>query len=501
MKRFGVLFVLLAVIAVLAVVSVAQEEPAGNLIDIETHPYAAQLESRAYAAAQGATAEFRKMEWIAVDNERMLVYVAMSSVTRGMSDGEGDIQVDENPCGIVYVGEMDESYTISALRPLIVGGPYDPEGGANKCSVDNISEPDGLFVDAMGRLWIGEDTGNHENNMVWVYDPADGSLTRFAHVPLGAEVTGLYVTDNGTVFWNIQHPSAMNIYPFNASSIGVIAGFNAYEDEITEISMPEGDEKLVARTAVGEYQVLQRNGDPLPGDPYGRVAGQVVRADGETQFFCNQADGNMWIPTNEAGTIGYLYSNWECRPGGLSRLHLSMNEDRTWEVLDGEVVDFHSVNGTWTNCGASVTPWNTALTSEEYEPYAGDFNSVAPMTEYLGRQANPYDYGFAVELAPQAVGNDIEKRYAMGRLSWEMGIVAGDERTVYIGDDGTDVVLFRFVADEAGDLGCGTLYAAAITQEGGPGADHVFQIEWVELGSACDEDVEAAIRELDPTAQ
>ncbi|NDJ86712.1 MAG: DUF839 domain-containing protein [Chloroflexi bacterium] len=472
----------------------------GVLIDLD-HPYAPFLESRAYAASLGATAEFRKMEYVAIDPVNMKLYLAMSEVGRGMSDGEGDVNVDENLCGIVYEGDLDENMNTTELRPLIIGGPYDPEGGANRCDVNNIANPDNLEVDARGRVWIYEDTGFHENNMAWVYDPADGSLKRFAYTQLGAEVTGARIAPNGSLFLNIQHPDAMNIYPYNASTVGVVTNFNANEDDFESIAVPEGDDKRIAGVAAGEYQILGRVGDPIPGDPHGLAFGQVVRPDGTTQLFCNQADGNMYLPTNSAGTEGILYTNFECRPGTLSRLNIALQADGTWLVQDGEVVDFASVNGTWNNCGASNTPWNTGLTAEEYEPYAGDLTSVADLTDYLGRQANPYDYGWIVELEPFAVGNRITKRYAMGRRSHENSWVAPDEQTVYFGDDGSDVVLFKFVAEEPGDLSAGTLYAARVTQTGGTGDDHAFQLEWIELGFGFDDEIEAAVREIDAQLQ
>jgi secreted PhoX family phosphatase len=154
--------------------------------------------------------------------------------------------------------------------------------------------------------------------------------------------------------------------------------------------------------------------------------------------------------------------------------------------------------GTWTNCGSTVTPWLSGLTSEEYEPIAADFGNVAGMSAYLGKQANPYDYGYIVEMTPNDLGDRVVKHLAMGRKSNENSAVAPDGRTVYFGDDGTDTVLFRFIADEAGDLSAGTLYAARITQTGGTGPlDHVFSLEWIELGSSSNDEVLAAIRALD----
>ena len=54
----------------------------------------------------------------------------------------------------------------------------------------------------------------------------------------------------------------------------------------------------------------------------------------------------------------------------------------------------------------------------------------------------------------------VVRRYAMGRLAAELAHVIPDERTVYMGDDGRDVVFFMFIADKPRDLSAGTLYAA-----------------------------------------
>ena len=56
------------------------------------------------------------------------------------------------------------------LVPAIVGGPYYGDRSVNECSVNNISNPDNLVILDDGRVLIGEDTGNHENNVVWLFD-------------------------------------------------------------------------------------------------------------------------------------------------------------------------------------------------------------------------------------------------------------------------------------------------------------------------------------------
>ncbi len=500
MKHHKLTFFVLLVglLLVIAAAPAIAQEATGNMIGLD-HPYAAFLESRAYGASLGATAEFRKMEWVVIDAASNRLYLTMTEISAGMTDGEGDISLDENLCGIVYTAELTDTFDMVELRPLIIGGPYDEANGDNPCSVDNISEPDGLAVDARGRVWIGEDTGNHENNMVWVFDPADGSLKRFGYTPRGAEVTGLYIGVDGTLFFNVQHPGATNVYPYNASTIGVVNGFNANTDDFESIAVPEGDAKRMVGVAAGQYQVLGRVGDPIPNSSTGDIMGGIYDVNGNLMFVGNNADGNMWLPTNAAGTEGWLYTNHETNPGGVSKLYIRKLADGTWEVLDGEMVDFSGVRGTWTNCGSGVTPWNTGLSAEEYEPIASDFNNVNIMTDYLGGTlANPYDYGWMVEISPRTTTTDrVVKQYAMGRKSNENAWVAADNQTVYFGDDGTDTMLFKFVATEPGDLSAGTLYAGRVTQMGGTGAEHYFTIEWIELGTASNDEIFAAIRELD----
>lgn len=483
------------IIATSLVLPVGAQDPTGNMIGLD-HPYAAFLESRAYGKSLGATAEFRKMEWVVLDAANMKYYVTMSEVSKGMTDGAGDISVDENICGVVYVADLAADYNISELRPLVVGGKYDEAAAPNACPLDGISNPDGLALDARGRLWISEDSGNHENNMLWVYDPADASLKRFATVPLGAEVTGPYISSTGTLFFSNQHPADTNAEPFNLGTVVVVNGFNANTDDFEPLAVPEGDAKLTVNVAAGTVQVIARSGDAIPGND-SQVFGGIYKVGGDLQLVSNDPDGLMWLPANAEGTSGTLYINYEAIPGGVGRVDLNQTADG-WEVVGGHMVEFGAVMGTWTNCGSSVTPWNTGLTAEEYEPIASDFANVAGMDEYLGALANPYDYGWIVELAPDGSGDVVTKHYAMGRKSEENSYVAADQKTVYFGDDGTDTMLFKFVAAEAGDLSAGTLYAAKVTQTGGTSiTEHAFQLEWIELGTATNDEVYAAIRELD----
>jgi len=463
-----------------------------------TDPLAPFLESRAFALSKGATAEFNKMEWVAIDPISNKMYISMSDVTKAMADDEGDIKLKENRCGIVYVADLDKDFNTKALKPLIEGGPYNKDAKGDKCDVNNISNPDGLFVDANGTLWISEDTSNHVNNAVWKWDGK--KLTRFATVPRGAEVTGFFVSENGTMFFSSQHPSGKNQYPYNRGVVGVITGFNS-KDDFEELAVPAGDDQHMVKLAKGDFQVILRVGEQIPDDIYGQRYGQVNTVDGKLQLVCNHPDGNVFIPTTSSGNEGYLYTNFECRPGAVSKIYIRKSAvGAKWQVLEGENVDFSAVNGTWNNCGSSLTPWNTALTSEEYEPFATqeDYKkNVSMMSKYLGTQANPYDYGYLVEMMPDPYGENassvVVKHYALGRFSHEMAMVAPDQKTVYHGDDGANVVLFKSILAEPGDMSTATLYAAKITQN----ADGSLAIEWIELGTGNNDEIAEAISSME----
>jgi secreted PhoX family phosphatase len=495
------LFGLLTLSLVLMIVPAATLAADDRLISLND-PMAAFLETRAYAAKMGATAEFRKMEGVAYDAVNNKLYIAMSAIEKTMTDGKGDINLPVNKCGIVYSADLDANYNMTKLVPAVVGGKYDKSvkstvgsGFRDRCDVNMIANPDGLYTDPQGNLWISEDTKNHTNNALWRWDGK--KLKRFATVPTGAEITGIHVTPDGTVLFNVQHPSAMSKFPYNRGVVGIVNGYNTSED-FKSVPVPSGDAILDVVVAKGEYQVLARVGEKIPNDPYGHSFGQVDKMDGSLKIMCNHPDGNMFLPINAAGTMAYLYTNYECRPGTIGKIYMEKDGKR-WKVLDGENVNFDAVRGTWNNCNASVTPWNTGLSCEEYEPMAvkgGWKENVKDMTTYLGKQANPYDYGWLLELIPDQRGNiattQVVKHYAMGRLSYEMGRVMPDMKTAYSGDDGTGVILAKFVADKAKDLSAGTLYAAKITQQ----ADESLDIQWIELGRSNNADVFDAIRKV-----
>jgi len=172
-------------------------------------------------------------------------------------------------------------------------------------------------------------------------------------------------------------------------------------------------------------------------------------------------------------------------------------------------VDMSGVRGLWIPCAGSLSPWNTHLGSEEYEPdarcqvessCASGWGGLDSMNRYLDpsgatKPANVYDYGLVPEVRVDRHGRaSVVKHRALGRISREIVQVMPDRRTAYQGDDGTYNVLTMFVADEPADLSSGTLYAAKWNQTSDntiPGGEAT--LTWYRLGHATDAEIGAMV--------
>ncbi len=129
---------------------------------------------------------------------------------------------------------------------------------------------------------------------------------------------------------------------------------------------------------------------------------------------------------------------------------------------------------------------------------------VAQSREDALAKTSVYRVGYPVEVAIEsgtglgdqafAANAKASKHYSMGRLAWELAYVMPDSKTVYAGDDGTNRGMFHFVADTAEDLTSGELFAAKLKQKSEAGAPNgTFDIEWISLGHASDDEIDAAI--------
>ncbi len=170
-------------------------------------------------------------------------------------------------------------------------------------------------------------------------------------------------------------------------------------------------------------------------------------------------------------------------------------------------VDTSAVSGLWITCGASLSPWGTHLSSEEYEPNAftaatdSQFKAFSKNLYGSESAANPYDYGHLPEVTVNADGTaSIKKHYCLGRISHELVQVMPDNRTVIMGDDATNSGYFVFVADKEKDLSAGSLYVAKV----GAGfsldpAAAAAPLTWIKLGSASSAEVKKLATTLKAT--
>jgi hypothetical protein len=232
----------------------------------------------------------------------------------------------------------------------------------------------------------------------------------------------------------------------------------------------------------------------VPGAKVDGVKGNTVFAVVQFEYTTWAQDGTTAMYGNLPSPIAVLTLDQDPATGKLT-------------LVKYHNVDTSSVNGLWITCGASLSPWGTHLSSEEYEPDAQFISTNAMFKAYsknlYGNEttANPYNYGHMPEVTVKADGTaSIKKHYCMGRISHELVQVMPDNRTALMGDDYTNGGLFMFVADKEKDLSAGSLYVAKV----GSGftldtAASGAALTWIKLGSATSAEIEAMAKTLKPS--
>lgn len=298
------------------------------------------------------------------------------------------------------------------------------------------------------------------------------------------------------------------------------------------------------------YVTLYKTGDALTRpDGSAVVAGGYYLPDGVTpiidtsvapyaQAYSDAPDGqsllklaNPTVPGITGNTVflvtQFEYQNannlqGEARPVGANGMYgklpssigiATLDQNKTTGALTTKhyyPVPTTHVHGLWITCAASLSPWNTHLSSEEYEPDAWTiasntmFQAFSLNTFGSATAANPYHYGHVPEVTvrPDGTGS-LVKHYCMGRFSRELVQVMPDQRTVLMGDDATSGGIFMFIADVATVLSSGTLYAAQVTQTNAAGAADggTFTLQWVKLGQASSIEIEALANSITAASQ
>ena len=246
----------------------------------------------------------------------------------------------------------------------------------------------------------------------------------------------------------------------------------------------------------GPGQARQFFSDAPDGTSLLSVAGAKVQGvTGNTVFAVVQFEYTSLAQDGTTGMYGRL-------PSPIAVLTLDQNPTTgKLSFVKYHNVDTSGVNGLWITCGASISPWNTHLSSEEYEPDAFALRSKNFMDDFSknlygdATKANPYHYGHMPEVTVNVDGTgSIKKHYCMGRISHELVQVMPDNRTVLMGDDATNSGYFVFIADKEKDLSAGSLYVAKVGSGFSivPG-DAAAALSWIKLGSATSSEIRALV--------
>lgn len=253
------------------------------------------------------------------------------------------------------------------------------------------------------------------------------------------------------------------------------------------------------------YNIIMRSGDKVGDEIFGAlydINGKLITTkDGSPRI----SNDNDFSSLHTYGDKIFMISHFETRPAAMYITEL--NQDKTTGKLspvNTKNIDFSKFGGLWVPCAGSVTPWGTHLGSEEYEPDArmikengegGEYYNL--MAEYFGgdlMKVNPYNYGWTpeVKIINEKGDVNVTKHYAMGRIAHELSYVMPDRKTVILSDDGTNTGLFMFIADKAGDLSSGMLYAAKWHQTDNQNGGSA-KLEWISLGNANDNEIKKEI--------
>lgn len=291
---------------------------------------------------------------------------------------------------------------------------------------------------------------------------------------------------------------------FGIAFTGLKAGFAAATAPLSRagpgrfgplVADPEG---LLDLPRGFSYQVLARYGDEMddglivPGKQDAMAA--FARPDGMTALVVNH---EVEIPAH--GPIGPFGTKDE----RLERLSPKAFYDRgprarggcstiVYDTQSGRVRSrTMTLAGTVRNCAGGMTPWNTWLTCEEC------FDSKGEGFEQ--------DHGYVFECEPLRAGCATEPRpiRAMGRFNHEAVAVDPASGVVYLTEDRSDGLLYRYIPRQKGNLHAGgRLQALAVKGQRGRSLRNwedseavavgaVLPVEWVDLDS-----VDSAVDDL-----
>ncbi|MEN2429178.1 alkaline phosphatase PhoX [Comamonas sp. F1-6] len=257
--------------------------------------------------------------------------------------------------------------------------------------------------------------------------------------------------------------------------------------------------KIIDKTVAGKERHFfsdSPDGTSLLTVPNAKVDG----VKGKPVFAVVQFEYTTWAQDGKTDMYGKL-------PSPIAVLTLDQDQSTgKLSLVKYHNVDTSKVHGLWITCGASLSPWGTHLSSEEYEPdaFASSNAQLQAFSQNLygdPDKANPYHYGHMPEVIVNVDGTaTIKKHFCMGRISHELVQVMPDQRTALMGDDATNSGYFVFVADKEKDLSSGSLYVAKVGAGFSidPASGSAAALTWIKLGSATSAEIENLANTLKP---
>ena len=206
-----------------------------------------------------------------------------------------------------------------------------------------------------------------------------------------------------------------------------------------------------------QYKVLFAEGDTV-------VTNSGIKAPAK-----GSQDMVVYIPIKGSSKHGYLYVNHEehkpnalLGDGGGGTVFEIKQDKGGWRVVGGfHAIDFAGVGQTFRNCGGTLTPKGTILTTEEEFPVSnteiyGEFGITD--TADLNGKKKFKNFGWVIEVDP-VTRKALRRVTNFGRYRHEDAQCMPDGKTVYLTADDKPSILFKFVADRVGDYSSGQLYA------------------------------------------
>ena len=199
---------------------------------------------------------------------------------------------------------------------------------------------------------------------------------------------------------------------------------------------------VIADNAAGvDYGTLQpadANGIKLPAGFTSRVVATTGLAVGNSDYVWHGSpDGGACFPTDGNGWVYVSNAELSGTSGGVGAIRFAS---------DGSIVDAYPIlSGTTYNCAGGPTPWNTWLSCEETS--SGQVYECDPFT--------PDSQGV---VKPQ-----------LGTFKHEAAAIDPVNQHVYLTEDQSNGLLYRFVCDNYPSLDTGVLQAAEILDPNGDG--------------------------------